>query len=66
MKFQHEMMPIFRTEFSEFRRRGLGHTYTRPASISAIFGFKCSKTSEFTEADLDRTPALIANKLIIT
>jgi hypothetical protein len=27
MKFLHEMMPIFRTEFSEFPRSGLVHTY---------------------------------------
>jgi hypothetical protein len=26
MKFLHEMMPIFRTEFSEFPRKGLDHT----------------------------------------
>ena len=39
MKFLHEMMPIFRTEFSEFLRRGIGITY-KTALISAIFGFK--------------------------
>ena len=27
MKFLHEMMSIFRTEFSAFWRRGLGHIY---------------------------------------
>jgi hypothetical protein len=27
MKFLHELMPIFSTEFSEFPHRGLGRTY---------------------------------------
>lgn len=44
MKFLHEMMPIFRNEFSEFPRRGIYGITIRRASISANcdFDFKNS------------------------
>jgi hypothetical protein len=52
MKFLHEMMPIFRTEFSEFPRRGLAQTYktgfTEPGLVSFIGANYRNKTNELT------------------